>query len=113
MPKLTSGDAVRRKRTGPTSPPSPLTKLTKMQRMVLSRAAQRQEGAASLPDGINDKSARKLAVRLTEKGLVREVRAKPGMPVWRTSEEEGSRSLAITKLGRASIGVEGAMSRER
>jgi Protein of unknown function (DUF3489) len=73
---------------------------------VLSRAAQRDDGAATVPEGMKDKAAHKLAATLAEKGLVREVRAKPGMPAWRKSEE-GSRSLIITKLGRASIGVDG------
>jgi hypothetical protein len=105
MTKLTSSDAVMsRKRTGPTSP---LTKLTKMQVTVLSRAAQRQDGAAILPEGMKHGVAHKLAATLVERDLLREVRAKPGMPVWRKSEEEGSRSLIITKLGRATIGVRG------
>jgi len=51
--------------------------------------------------------AHKLAARLVERDLLREVRAKLGMPVWLKSEEEGSRSLIITKLGRATIGVRG------
>ena len=39
----------------------------------------------------------------SEKGLVREMRAKPGMPVWRRDEEGRSLALIITKLGRAAI----------
>jgi hypothetical protein len=101
--KLTTRKTASPKRT---DPKSPLIKLTETQLTVLSGAAQRQDRAATLPDGIEGKAACKLAATLAEKGVVREVRAKPGMPVWR-SEEEGSRSLIITKLGRATIGVDG------
>ena len=54
---------------------------------------------------MKDKAAHKLAATLMEKGLVREVRSKSGMPVWRQSEEGRPLSLIITKLGRASIRV--------
>jgi hypothetical protein len=54
------------------------TKLTDTQLIVLSRAVQREDGAATLPDGITEKAAEKLAATLVEKALVREIRAKPG-----------------------------------
>ena len=54
---------------------------------------------------MKDKAAHKLAATLMEKGLVREVRSKAGMPAWRQSEEGRPLSLIITKLGRASIRV--------
>ena len=38
--------------------------------------------------------------------LAREVRAKPGMPVWRIDENERPLSLVIMKAGREAIGVE-------
>jgi hypothetical protein len=104
MTKLVTRKTASPKRT---DPKSPLIKLTETQLSVLSGAAQRQDRGATLPDGIEGKAACKLAATLAEKGFVREVRAKPGMPVWRKSEEEGSRSLIITKLGRATIGVDG------
>ena len=50
--------------------------------------------------------AQKLAATLVERELVREIRAKPGMPVWRRSEEGRPHALIITKLGRAAIKVE-------
>jgi hypothetical protein len=103
MTKLTTRKTVSAKRT---EPKAPLIKLTKTQLIVLTRAAQRDDGAARVPEGMKDKAAHKLAATLAEKGLVREVRAKPGMPARRKSEE-GSCSLIITQLGRASIGVDG------
>ncbi len=82
------------------------TRLTDTQLFVLSRAAQREDGAATLPDGMTGKAAQKLAATLVEKALVREIRAKPGVPVWRHGEEGGSHALVITKLGRMAIKVE-------
>ena len=82
------------------------TRLTDTQLIVLSRAAQREDGAATLPEGMTEKAAQKLAATLVEKELVREIRAKPGMPVWRRSEEGRSHALIITKLGRTAIKVE-------
>jgi hypothetical protein len=49
------------------------------------------------------KTAGKLAAMLIDKALVREVRAKPGMPVWRRNEQGRSRALIITRLGRTAI----------
>jgi hypothetical protein len=78
-------------------------KLTDMQLLMLSDAAQCQDGAAAMPEGKNEKAAQKLAATLTEKGLAREVRAKPGMPVWRHDEKGRAFALIITKRGRAAI----------
>src|ERR1700675_3632106 len=75
------------------------TKLTDAQLIVLSHAVQREDGAATLPDGITEKAAQKLAATLVERELVREIRAKPGTPVWRRSEDGRSHALIITKLG--------------
>jgi Protein of unknown function (DUF3489) len=80
-------------------------KLTATQLFVLSRAAQGQDGAAAMPEGKNEKAAQKLAATLIEQGLVREVRAKSGMPVWRHDEEGRALVLIITKRGRAKIDV--------
>ena len=80
-------------------------KLTDTQLVVLSRAAQRQDGAAAMPEGKNEKAAQKLAATLIEQGLVREIRAKPDMPVWRRDEEGRALALIITKLGRTKIDV--------
>ena len=75
-------------------------------RIVLSRAAQRNDGAATSPEGITDKAARKLAATLIEKGLVREIRAKAVMPVWRRDEDGQPHALIVTRLGRSTIKVE-------
>jgi hypothetical protein len=90
----------------PIDPKSSSLKLTDTQLMVLSRAGQRHDGAATVPEGMKAKAAHKLGTTLIEKGLAREVRAKSGMPVWRRSGEGGSLALVITKLGRATVRVD-------
>jgi Protein of unknown function (DUF3489) len=80
-------------------------KLTDTQLGVLSGAAQRQDGAAAVPKGKNGKAVQKLAATLIGQGLVREARAKPGMPVWRRDEKGRALALVVTKLGRAAIDV--------
>jgi hypothetical protein len=81
------------------------TKLTDTQLIALSGAAQRQDGAVSLPERIKGMAAQKLATSLMDKGIVREIRAKPGMPAWRRDEDGRTYALVITKLGRAAICV--------
>src|SRR5271169_3145409 len=90
----------------PIDPKSPSIKLTDTQLLVLSRAAQREDGAATMPEGMKDRATHRLATTLIEKGVAREVRAKSGMPVWRRSGEGGSLALIITKLGRSTIKVD-------
>jgi hypothetical protein len=80
-------------------------KLTDTQLIVLSRAAQRDDGAAAVPEGMTQRAALRLAASLIDKKLVREVKATAGKPVWRQSEEEGPYALIITKLGRAALSV--------
>ena len=80
-------------------------KLTDTQLIVLSRAAQRDDGAAAVPEGMTQRAALRLAASLIDKKLVREVKATAGKPVWRQGEEEGPYALIITKLGRAALSV--------
>jgi Protein of unknown function (DUF3489) len=80
-------------------------KLTDTQFALLSRAAQRHDGAAAILEVKNEKAAHKLAATLIEQRLVREVREKPSMPVWRHDEERRVLALIITKHGRAKIDV--------
>jgi len=103
MTKLITSNPPRSK---PIDSKSLSIKLTGTQRIVLSGAAQRDDGAAMVPDGMKDKAAHRLAAALIEKGLAREVRAKSVTPVWRRSGEGGSLALIITKLGRSTIEVE-------
>jgi hypothetical protein len=83
-----------------------MVKLTDTQLIVLSKAAQREDGAAHLPDGMPKLAARKLGAALVAKKLMREVRSKSGMPVWRIEGEGRPISLVILKAGREAIGLD-------
>jgi hypothetical protein len=82
-------------------------KLTDAQLVMLSRAAQREDQAVTLPEGIKGNAPSKIAQSLIGKGLMREIRAKPQMPIWRQTDDQGRFSLIITKQGRSAIGVDG------
>ncbi len=78
------------------------TSLTAPQSLTLATAAERDDGALVMPAGLKGKAAERLVAALIEKGLAREIRAKPGMPVCRHDAETGrSYALVITKLGRS------------
>jgi hypothetical protein len=83
-----------------------MAKLTDTQLMVLSKAAARDDGIASIPGGLNKAAAAKVAASLVSRKLMREVRSKPDMPVWRENEEGRGKSLVITREGREAIGLE-------
>jgi hypothetical protein len=83
-----------------------MAKLTDTQLIVLSKAAAREDGIGSIPAGLNNAPAAKVAASLVSRKLMREVRSKPGMPVWREEEEGPGTSLVITREGREAIGLD-------
>src|SRR5260370_39003560 len=78
-------------------------KLTDVQRIVLSGAAERADGAATPPERTTEKAAQKLAATLIENELAREVRAKSDMPVWRPHDEGRPCTLVISMHRRVTI----------
>jgi hypothetical protein len=100
MPKSIIAKTAARKPAN--SKPVPL-KLTDAQLKVLSSAASRSDGAATRPDRTSGKAAEKLAAALTEKRLVREIKAKADMPVWRRNEDGRDSALIISSAGREAI----------
>ena len=70
--------------------------------IALSGATQRQDGAVSLSDRIKGIAVQKLATSLLDKGFVREIRAKPGMPAWRRDEDGRTYALVIADPTRRS-----------
>jgi DNA-binding MarR family transcriptional regulator len=82
-----------------------MAKLTDAQLIVLSKAAQREDGAAHVPDRMNKAAAAKVGASLVARRLMREIRAKPGLPVWRIEEDGRRICLIITRAGRDAIGV--------
>ena len=61
-------------------------KLTDTQLVMLSAAAQREDICLTAPEKMKGATLAKLSEKLVKLGLIREVRAKAGMPVWRQDE---------------------------
>ncbi len=74
-----------------------------IQSNVLSNAAAHASGAAEKPERLRRAALLKLGQSMVGQRLMREVRAKGGMPVWRIDEDGRPISLIITKAGRAAI----------
>jgi hypothetical protein len=74
-----------------------MAKVTDTQLILLSKAAARRDGAATVPDGLNKAAASKVGASLISRKLMREVRSKPGIPVWYEDEEGRGTSLVITR----------------
>lgn len=81
--------------------------LTDAQFLVLSEAAGRDSGFVVIPEQLKGKAAQSFVRTLIGKELVREVRSKTGMPVWRRNVETGKTyALVITAVGRKAIPIE-------
>ena len=75
-------------------------KLTDTQLVVLSAAAGREDRCLAVPENLKGNSAQKVASKLLAEGLVREIKAKPNMPVWRHDEKtERAYCLRLTAAG--------------
>ena len=82
-----------------------MAKLSDTQLIVLSKAAARDDGLARVPEDLNSAAAAKVAASLVSRKLMREIRSKPDMPVWREDEEGRGTSLVITRAGQDAIGI--------
>jgi Protein of unknown function (DUF3489) len=80
-------------------------KLTDAQLVMLSAAAQREDHCLTAPDKMKGAVLAKVGEKLVKLGLVREVRAKADMPVWRRNEA-GSFALKLTAAGLKAIAVD-------
>jgi hypothetical protein len=80
-------------------------KLTDTQRVLLSAASQRDDRALELPANLTGGAARKVVAKLLTEGLIEEIPSRGSLPIWRR-DEDGPRSLRITKKGLAVIQVE-------
>ena len=81
-----------------------MPKLTDSQLIVLSKGAARDDGAAVTPQGMGKAPAAKVGSSLIARKLMREIRSKPGMPIWREMDGKNF-SLMITRAGRNAIGA--------
>ncbi|MGC1863356.1 MAG: hypothetical protein WA733_20115, partial [Methylocystis sp.] len=103
--KADAGEESRRKaRVAANSGWCRMPKLTDSQLIVRSKAAARDDGAAAVPEGIGEAAAAKVGSSLVARKLMREIRSKPGMPIWREADGKNI-SLVITRAGRDAIGV--------
>jgi Protein of unknown function (DUF3489) len=80
-------------------------KLTDAQLVVLSGAAQREDLCLIAPDKMKGAILGKVSEKLLKLGLVREIRAKAGTPVWRRDESGQSYALKLTAAGLKAIAV--------
>ena len=81
-------------------------KLTDTQLVLLAKAAQRDDHALVLPVNLKGGAAHKVVGKLLTEGLVEEIRARRELPVWRRDDDEGPRTLRITKRGLQTIQIE-------
>jgi hypothetical protein len=77
-------------------------KLTDTQLVMLSAAAQREDRCLVAPPALKGAAAQKVANKLISFGLVKEVKATTGAPIWRRDEEAGqSYALKLTVVAKA------------
>jgi hypothetical protein len=80
-------------------------KLTDAQLVMLSAAAQREDRCLTVPERLKGAILTKVREKLVKLGLVREARAKPGMPIWRRDDTGQSYALKLTAAGSKVIAV--------
>jgi hypothetical protein len=81
-------------------------KLTDAQLMMLSAASRREDLCLTAPEKRKGAILTKVSEKLVKLGLVREVRAKAGMPVWRGDDAGQSYALKLTAAGLRAIAVD-------
>ncbi len=82
-------------------------KLSDTQLVLLSAAAQRDDHCLTPTPNLKGGAAQKVADRLIAAGLVREIKGKPGAPVWRRDEPTAqSFALKLTAAGLKAIAVD-------
>jgi Protein of unknown function (DUF3489) len=82
-------------------------KLTNTQLLMLSAAAQRNDRYIVAAPNLKVAAAQRIASKLIDAGLVREIRAKAGAPVWRRDEDAGlSYALRLTAAGASAIAID-------
>jgi hypothetical protein len=86
-------------------------KLTDSQLVLLSAAAQRENGAIELTGKPKRAVANRAVTRLLNDGLVEEVLAGGTLPVWRRDDDQGAFALRITDRGLAALGIEKSSAR--
>ena len=78
-------------------------KLTDAQLVMMSAAAQRKDRCLSAPATIRGAALSKVTAKLTKLGLVREIEAKPGAPIWRRDDAGQGYAFKLTATGLKAI----------
>jgi len=81
-------------------------KLTDTQLVLLSAAAQRQDGAVELGPKLKGSASQKVIGKLLSEHLVEELPAQGSLPMWRRDEDKGALALRITERGLDAIGAD-------
>ena len=82
-------------------------KFNDTQLALLSAASQRDDQYLVPPTGPKRAQAQKAIVKLLEAGLVKEIRARTGAPIWRRDGETGQAyALKLTAAGAKAIAVD-------
>jgi hypothetical protein len=81
-------------------------KLTDSQLVMMSAAAQRKDRCLSAPATIKGAALSKVGVQLAKLGLVREIEAKPGAPIWRRDEAGHGYAVKLTAADLKAIAVD-------
>jgi hypothetical protein len=82
-------------------------KLTDTQIAMLNAAARRDDRCLVAPRNLKGGAAQKVAAKLIDGGLAKEIKAKPGAPVWRQDEQAGlSFALKLTGAGVRAIAID-------
>src|SRR5260370_25987391 len=80
---------------------------------MLSAAAQREDRCLVAPPALKGAAAQKVVNRLISSGLVKEVKATTGAPIWRRDEEAGqSYALKLTVVGAKAIAIDESLEPE-
>src|SRR5216684_1554997 len=81
--------------------------LTDTQQLLLRIAANRGDRCLVLPSTLKGGAAHKVAAKLIAAALVKEIRAKAEMAIWRRDEKTGrAYSLKVTAAGAKSIAID-------
>jgi hypothetical protein len=81
-------------------------KLTDTHLVLLSAAAQREDGAIEIDPKLKGGTAQKVLSKLLSEYLIEEIPAEGTLPVWRRDEDKGVLALRITERGLAAIGAD-------
>jgi uncharacterized protein DUF3489 len=105
--------AARLLEAGPAKSLGSALKLSDTQLVLLSAAAQRDDRCLTATPKLKGGAAQKVAEKLIAAGLVKQIKAKAGTPVWRRDEETAqSFSLKLTAAGLKAIAVDDAAIEE-